>query len=199
MGHHGLVTAHGHADPEPDPFATPRTSATPSAAELSPHEARERAGVHEVRIERIASWMLFFGMSVGLYGVAVVVSAARIIGSAADVGGPRMALGATLVAVGLVQLFAGFGLRDLQPRGRILALIGSLALLPLFPVGTWIGVRSIIHLLSPGGRRIVTSAEAEVRAATPELDRPRRAPIVPLSAPFVIVGMLFAIARLMKP
>lgn len=132
---------------------------------------------------RVAAWLLFFGTTFLLW-------AAVGVGGGWD--GTTVLSAAT---VGSAQLVVGFEVRQLSPRARPWAVALQLPVLPLFPIGTWVGLRSLISLLGEAGR--VTLSPSYPVAEPEELERPSA--LVPLLAAPLLVVALRELVSLMLP
>lgn len=149
-----------------DPFASPSTE-SPVAADAPSGRVRRL----EQQIWRVASWLLFFGAAFVLWAAATFAER-----------GP-VASGLVALVIGGAQIAIGFELRRLSPRAWAWAIAAQLPVLPLFPVGTWVALRSAVTLLGEAGR--VTLRPGYPVAPPRELGRP--SPVVPLAGPPVIV------------
>jgi hypothetical protein len=151
-----------------DPFAAPSTES--SVAADAPGSRARRL---EKQIWRVASWLLFFGVTFLLWAAAAVSA------------GWDATAAISAVTVGTFQLVVGFELRQLSPRARPWAVALQLPLLPLFPIGTWVALRSLVSLLGEAGR--VTLSPSYPVAEPEELERPTV--LVPLlAAPLILLA-----------
>ena len=152
-----------------DPFASPNTE-SPVAADAPGGRVRRL----EQQIWRVASWLLFFGAAFVLWAAAILAE------------GRSVASGLVALVVGGGQIAIGFELRRLSPHAWSWAVAAQLPVLPLFPVGTWVALRSAVTLLGEAGR--VTLRPGYPVASPQELGRPSA--VVPLAGPPVIVGFV---------
>ena len=76
---------------------------------------------------------------------------------------------ASVKSVGILQLFAGWGVRGLRRWGRILGCILSALGLLGFPIGTLINAYILYLFLSKKGRTIFAPEYQDVIAATPDV------------------------------
>ena len=161
-----------------DPFAAPSTE-SPVAADAPGGRVRRL----EQQVWRVASWLLFFGAAFVLWAAGVLA------------GGRDVAAGLGALMIGGGQIAIGFELRRLSPRVRPWAVAAQLPVLPLFPVGTWIALRSVVALLGEAGR--VTLSPGYPVAPPEQLGRPSA--VVPLAGPLVIVGFASLMVWLLMP
>ncbi|MCB9744028.1 MAG: hypothetical protein H6740_15615 [Alphaproteobacteria bacterium] len=129
-----------------------------------------------------AAWMPTEATLQGL-GVLTVTTAAFPLAFAAYHGTQALSAGVELMSwmqvvmlpatlAGLL-LLVGEGLRRLDPRVRAPAILLAGAVLPLFPLGTLLGVALLSQLLSQGGRTVLSPAYAHIIAGSPEAQAPR--------------------------
>lgn len=161
-----------------DPFAAPTTESLVAADTPAGRVLRL-----EQQIWRVASWLLFFGAALVLWAAGVLS------------GGRDVTWGLGALALGAAQLAAGFELRRLSPRARPWAAALQVPLLVLFPVGTWVALRSLVTLLGEAGRVTLSPGYP---VAPPELLR-RPSALVPLAGPLIIVGFGSLMVWLLVP
>jgi len=99
-------------------------------------------------------------------------------------------LRAVLLVLGVAQVFAGWGVRALEPWGRILGAIVSVVGLLSFPVGTVINGYILYLYFSKKGRTIFSPQYKDVIAATPHI-KYRTSIIV-----WILVAVLLAVVGL---
>ena len=143
-----------------NPYAAPaaRVEDIPANPEA---EAIRRAHInHEASIKAVGFLYYLGGAVATLAGLASVFGAP-------DAGGGVVAL--LLLALGVGSLSGGWGVRALQPWGRVLGCVLSGIGLLGFPVGTLINGYVLYLLLSKKGRTIFAPAYKDVIAATPHV------------------------------
>jgi len=124
-------------------------------------EAIRRAHIsHEASIKSVALLYYLGGVLVTLSALAMLMVSTQPVGTATAV---------VLLAVGVAQLFAGWGVRALRGWGRnvgtVLSAIGLLG----FPVGTLVNIYILYLFLSKKGRTVFSPAYKEIIAATPDV------------------------------
>lgn len=164
-----------------DPFAPP--------AVASPRHVTTRDLRREGTVWRVASWLLFFGtFNLGWSGLAIVLHTT-------ERRFEKLVVPALFVLVAAAQLAAGLGLRRREPWSRPLALVASVPVLLLFPIGTWVAVRSVVALLGAPGQEVLARNYPRI----PADDRSRPSVWVPIAAPGVLVAVFYVIFRLALP
>jgi hypothetical protein len=132
-----------------------------------------------------------------LGGVLVTIGAlASLVGAAKEPGGAAVFIMLLLVAVGVGQLFAGWGVRALKPWGRIVGcVISGLGMLG-FPIGTLINAYILYLFLSKKGGTIFSPEYKEVIAATPHVKYKTSIVVwifIALIGAFVVIGVGVAV------
>src|SRR5262245_25561005 len=144
-----------------NPYAAPTApvedvSANPEA------EATRRAHIsHEASIKAVGILYYLGGVLLTISGVV------SLVGAQMDPAAMGIAVG--LIAVGVAQLFAGWGVRAFRSWGRIFGCVLSAIGLLGFPIGTLINGYILYLLLSKKGRTIFTPEYQAVIAATPQV------------------------------
>lgn len=182
---------------EANPFASTETEVDAPYADLPTDEARERQLPFEKRVIRIASWSMFFGVWIALFGVGNSLMWVRRWSEAGAAG--SLAIGLLVLSVGVAKIANGFVLRSYHPLAAKVSLGLWLLVVPLFPVGTWVGIRSMIELVRRGSRCVFSAEGAAIRAATPAMDPKRPSPVVPLAGPFVILAFCWVVYLAIRP
>lgn len=123
----------------------------------------------------IIGWINIVLGAFGLFGMIVLLIIAAVIGSTsvwtdmqrelqAEGLSPEM-VGAVMIgvlalflvilaAMTLMQIMAGIGLLKLRPWGRILAIIIGILALPSFPLGTALGVYTMVILFDEKAKKL---------------------------------------------
>jgi hypothetical protein len=138
-----------------NPYAAPTAPVEDVAANPEADAIRRAHIGHEASIKAVG--ILYY-----LGGVVIMVGAV-----ASMQANPFPALG--LFAVGVAQLFAGWGVRGLRPWGRIVGCVLSALGLLGFPIGTLINAYILYLFLSKKGRTIFAPEYQDVIAATPDV------------------------------
>jgi len=138
-----------------NPYAAPTAPVEDVAANPEADAIRRAHIGHEASIKAVGILYYLGGVLVAVGGIATLRADAA------------MALG--LVSVGILQLFAGWGVRGLRRWGRILGCILSALGLLGFPIGTLINAYILYLLLSKKGRTIFAPEYQDVIAATPDV------------------------------
>jgi hypothetical protein len=144
-----------------NPYAAP--AAPVDDVPASPQaEAIRRAHInHEASIKAVGFLYYLGGVLLTLGGVV------SLVGASSEPSGAVVAL--LLVALGVGQLFAGWGVRALRPWGRIVGCVLSAIGLIGFPIGTLINAYILYLLLSKRGRMVFSPEYQDIIAATPHI------------------------------
>lgn len=142
-----------------NPYAAP-TAPVEDVPANPEAEALRRAHIgHEASIKAVG-FLYYLGAVLGtLIGLAFLVG----------MRGADAASGAVLLAIGVAQLFAGYGVRRLRRWARILGCILSAIGLLAFPVGTLINAYILYLFLAKKGRTIFSEDYQRVIEATPHV------------------------------
>ena len=137
---------------------------------------------HEASIQGMGSLYLlggFFGSLLGLaYGAMGIAAISGLQGAIpnngpgpapAIAGGFFVGLGVFVLAVAMAQFYAGWTMRKLDPKGKILAIIVTAIGLLGFPCGTLLSGYTLYLLLSAKGEFIYSPQYKEILAATPHI------------------------------
>jgi hypothetical protein len=137
---------------------------------------------HEASIQGMGSLYLlggFFGSLLGLaYGAMGIAAISGLQGAIpnngpgpapAIAGGFFVGLGVFVLAVAIAQFYAGWTMRKLDPKGKILAIIVTAIGLLGFPCGTLLSAYTLYLLLSAKGEFIYSPRYKEILAATPHI------------------------------
>ena len=125
-------------------------------------EAIRRAHInHEASIKAVGILYYLGGVLLTVGGLVSLLEASR------EPSGAAIALFVTAVGVG--QLFAGWGVRALRPWGRIAGCVLSAIGLLAFPIGTLINAYILYLLLAKKGRTIFGPEYQDIVAATPDV------------------------------
>jgi hypothetical protein len=144
-----------------NPYAAPAARVEDVGANPEAEAIRRAHISHEASIKAIG--LLYY-----LGGILVmVVAGASLLGVSSDLWSAALAL--VLVAVGVAQLFAGWGVRALRSWARTVGCVLSAIGLIGFPIGTLINGYILYLLLSKKGRTIFSPAYQNVIAATPDV------------------------------
>ena len=120
---------------------------------------------HEASIKAIGFLGLLGGVL--LLGAFAFVSIETIAaGSLAE--SPAMVL-LFEVALGVLQLIAGIGLRQLQGWSRIPAAIVAAVSMVSVPIGTVVGIYILYLIFSPKGSRVLSAEYRQIVALTPDM------------------------------
>lgn len=148
-----------------NPFAPPEAETRPGPEEGSEALRVRRAHLSaETRIRALGSVFLVIGAVVLVWSASFLLIVMRLNPRAVEVVVPSLALTVSLAFITLAVL-----LRRLEPRAFWPAVTGGAVLLLAFPYGTPIGAYVLFVLLSPKSRRVLSSAYAEIRKATPHV------------------------------
>jgi hypothetical protein len=169
-----------------NPYAAP-TAAVEDVAANPEADAIRRAHIgHEASIKAVG--ILYY-----LGGAVLTVLAVSMVRADAL---PAM----FLLAVGVAQLFAGWGVRGLRRWGRVLGCVLSAIGLLGFPIGTLINAYILYLLLSKKGRTIFAPEYQEVVAATPDVKyRTSIVVWIVLALLVALVVAAFVLPQLAKP
>jgi Ca2+/Na+ antiporter len=144
-----------------NPYAAPTARVEDVAAD-SAAEATRRAHIsHEGSIKAVGFLYYLGGVVMTIGGLAAVVGATH-----ADAGAFMMLF---VLAVGIGQLVAGWGVRSLEPWGRIIGIVLAVLGLLAFPIGTVINAYILYLFVSKKGRTIFSPGYQEIIAATPQV------------------------------
>ncbi|MFN7625876.1 MAG: hypothetical protein ACK5PZ_03525 [Pirellula sp.] len=165
---------------------------------------------HEASIQGMGSLYLLGGVlgSLGglVYGGMGIAAMSGVAGAIPDgdgpgptpavMGGMFVGIGVFVLAVSMAQLYAGWTMRKLDPKGKILAIIVTAIGLLGFPCGTLISAYTLYLLLSPKGEFIYSPQYKEIRAATPHIKYRSIVAWVLLALILIFVVLLFLAAFL---
>jgi hypothetical protein len=167
---------------------------------------------HEASIQGMGSLYLlggFFGSLLGLaYGAMGIAAISGLQGAIpnngpapapAIAGGLFVGLGVFVLAVAMAQFYAGWTMRKLDPKGKILAIIVTAIGLLGFPCGTLLSGYTLYLLLSAKGEFIYSPQYKEILAATPHIKYRSIVAWVLLAVILLIVVLLFVAAFLGSP
>jgi hypothetical protein len=145
-----------------NPYAPPAARVDDVPANSAADALRREHISHESSIKAVG--LLFY-----LGGALVTIGAATALVSLVSSGAMAPMLPLALVALGLAQLFAGWGVRRLRVSGRNVG--GAISVLGLlkFPYGTMINAYILYLLFSKKGRTIFSPEYKDVIAATPDI------------------------------
>src|ERR1044072_5289523 len=147
-----------------NPYAPPSAKVEDVGTNSEAQASRKAHIGHEASIKSVGILYYLGGILLGAAGVFSLFATPR----AAD--GPSNALLALVfLVVAAGELVAGWGLRALQPWGRIVGIILSVLGLLGFPIGTLISAYILYLLLSKKGRTIFSPEYQDVIAATPHV------------------------------
>lgn len=134
---------------------------------------------HEASIQGVGSLYLLGGVIGPILGLFYTVSGLAILSGmsgaspndAGSAGGgiTLIALGLFTIAIGALQFYAGWTMRKLNPKGKILSVILAAFGLLGFPCGTLISVYILYLLLSAKGEYVYSPEYKAVIAATPHI------------------------------
>lgn len=165
---------------------------------------------HEASIQGMGSLYLlggFFGSLLGLgyggMGIAAMSGVAGVIPddgtpgpSPAIMGGVFVGMGVFVLAVAMAQFYAGWTMRKLDPKGKIVAIIVTAIGLLGFPCGTLLSAYTLYLLLSAKGEFIYSPQYKEIIAATPHIKYRSIIAWVLLAVILLVVVLLFVAAFL---
>jgi len=167
---------------------------------------------HEASIQGMGSLYMFggfFGSLLGIFygamGIAALSGATGIFPESTNntpapppavMGGFFIGMGVVVLAIALSQLYAGWTMRKLDPKGKILAIIVSAIGLLGFPCGTLLSGYTMYLLLSAKGEFIYSPQYKEILAATPHIKYRSIVAWVLLAVILLIVVLLFVAAFL---
>jgi hypothetical protein len=138
-----------------NPYAAPAALVEDVAANPEADAIRRAHIGHEASIKAVGILYYVGGVLVAAGGIATLRA--------------ELAMALGLVVVGILQLFAGWGVRGLRRWGRILGCILSALGLLGFPIGTLINAYILYLFLSKKGRTIFAPEYQDVIAATPDV------------------------------
>jgi hypothetical protein len=144
-----------------NPYAAPAARVEDVAANPEAEAIRRAHIGHEASVKAVGALYYLGGAGVTLAAIAALAGAPNAPSS--------VALTAVLLALGVGQLFAGWGVRALQSWGRIVGCVLSALGLLAFPVGTLINGYILYLFLSKKGRTIFAPEYQDVIAATPHV------------------------------
>ena len=143
-----------------NPYAVPAANVEDVSADPEAEAIRREHISHEASIKAVGFLYYLGGLGLTIAG-GVSLFASRDAGIAA--------LMFMLAALGVAQLFAGWGVRSLRPWGRILGCVLSVIGLLGFPIGTLINGYILYLFLSKKGRTIFGPDYQDIVAATPHV------------------------------
>jgi hypothetical protein len=143
-----------------NPYAAP--AAPVDDVPVNPEaEAVRRAHInHEASIKAVGALYYLSG------ALATLGALAALLGAQSE---PSAAVPALLIALGVGQLFAGWGVRALRPWARIVGCVLSAIGLVWVPIGTLINGYILYLLVSKKGRTIFSTEYQDIIAATPHV------------------------------
>lgn len=132
-------------------------------------ETRNKYLSHEASVQGIGALYLLGSVFLLIGGAIVLaIGIAGVATGDAD-GTAGIILGLIYLPLGLLQFWVGRGLRVLNPKVRVVAIIFSVIGLIGIPIGTIISVYFLYLLASKKGVFVFSEEYARVRAATPEI------------------------------
>jgi hypothetical protein len=144
-----------------NPYAAPAAPVDDVPANPQAEAVRRAHINHEASIKAVGFLYYLGGVLLTLGGVV------SLVGASSEPSGAVVAL--LLVALGVGQLFAGWGVRALRPWGRIVGCVLSAIGLIGFPIGTLINAYILYLLLSKKGRMVFSPEYQDIIAATPHI------------------------------
>ena len=151
-----------------NPYAPTEFTTNLPMGSSSDVETRNKYLSHEASIQGIGALYLLGAVFLVIFGVgAIGVSIAGLAAGQADSVG--LIFGLIYLPLGLLQFWVGRGLRVLNPKVRVVAIIFSVIGLIGFPIGTIISAYFLYLLASKKGVFVFSEEYARVRAATPEI------------------------------
>jgi hypothetical protein len=149
-----------------NPYAPPvaRVADVSNAADSQSEAIRQEHIKHEASVRSVGLLYLLGGLLASIAAIGMLAAAFF-----SERSGLLLGLSAIYLAIGALSLFAGKGLRDLQPWARTTSIVLSSIGLLGFPVGTLINGYILYLMLSAKGKRIFSEDYADIIAATPHI------------------------------
>lgn len=148
-----------------NPYAPPAARVDDPGGANSEAEAirREHIG-HEASVKSVGILYYLAGVLLMLAGFFSLFAPPK-----PDDGPPVLVMAAVFFVLGVGQLLAGWGVRQLRPWARILGIVLSLLGLLGFPIGTLINAYILYLFLAKKGRRIFAADYEAIVEATPHV------------------------------
>jgi len=152
-----------------NPYAPTEFTTNLPMGSSSDVETRNKYLSHEASIQGIGALYLLGAVFVVIIGVGVIgLGIAGVAGGQGDATAVLI-FGLIYLPLGLLQFWVGRGLRVLNPKVRVVAIIFSVIGLIGVPIGTIISAYFLYLLASKKGQFVFSDEYAQVRAATPEI------------------------------
>lgn len=152
-----------------NPYAPTEFTTNLPMGSSSDVETRNKYLSHEASIQGIGALYLLGAVFVVIIGVVLIgLGIAGVAGGQGDATAGFI-FGLIYLPLGLLQFWVGRGLRVLNPKVRVVAIIFSVIGLIGVPIGTIISAYFLYLLASKKGQFVFSDEYAQVRAATPEI------------------------------
>ncbi len=152
-----------------NPYAPTEFTTNLPMGSSSDIETRNKYLSHEASVQGIGALYLLGSVFLILIGAGVIVAGIIGITTGEAEAAVGLVLGLVYVPLGILQFWVGKGLRTLNPKGRIAAIVLSAIGLLGVPRGTIISAYFLYLLASKKGEFVFSEEYARVRAATPEI------------------------------
>ena len=160
--------------PPINPYAAPVTTMPAPTPPSEVEEIRRRHLSHEASVKSIGVLYLLGGGIMTLLGVGYIFGGIAILIDGQQYASPQTGLelaglGVVFLVLGVLQIYAAFGLRRLKVPGRIIATIFSTIGLLGVPVGTLISGYILYLLWSAKGKYVFTPQYRSIIEQTPHI------------------------------
>lgn len=152
-----------------NPYAPTEFTTNLPMGSSSDIETRNKYLSHEASVQGIGALYLLGSVFLILIGAGVIVAGIIGITTGEAEAAVGLVLGLVYVPLGILQFWVGKGLRTLNPKVRIAAIVLSAIGLLGFPIGTIVSAYFLYLLASKKGEFVFSEEYARVRAATPEI------------------------------